>query len=177
MNHRRHDSFVYWAIWVFAAAFAALIALTACAAGNEALALNQLPAPQGAGLQPCDASRVAGLGVGQPRHHGAKNENAVESILSRPERWSRSWCGFRDKTILQWPAIAFATRSPAAPRCGFWKFPGVTVNHGGADALGIRESNTASAGGSHAAPGSFFGVSRGTSPLVLGTSAGRRPHA
>jgi hypothetical protein len=98
---------------------------------------------------------VAGLGVGQPRHHGSKTQNAVESILSRPARWSGSWCGFGDKTILQWPAMAVATRSPAAPRCAFGKFPGVTVPHVGADGLGIRESNTAFGYSAHAAPGAF----------------------
>lgn len=152
MNHRRHDNFVYWAIWVFAAAFAALIAITAWAASSQAVAAKQLPA-LGAGDN--HGSRVAGLGVGQPRNHGAKNQNAVESILSRPFRWSACWCGFGETEVLQRLATAIATKPQAAPRCSFWKFPGVTVPHVGADGLGIRESNTAAVFTAHAAPGSL----------------------
>jgi hypothetical protein len=133
--------------------------------------LNDLPA-LGAGDKPCDAKRVAGLGVGQPRNHGAKNENAVESILSRPFRWSASWCGFGGTGVLQRLATAVATKPQAAPRCSFWKFPGITVPHVGADGLGIRESNTAFGYFAHAAPGALSAFPQPDSSAVETTRGG-----
>jgi len=140
------------AFWVIAllivAAMAAFAVLPGC--------VEELPAPSaGFGVTMMKAG-PARVGVCAPGSAASETRNAVESILSRPSRWSASWCGFGGTGALQDLATTIAMRSPAAPRCGpqtFSRRP-VFVMYG-AGRLGAHESNTGAQVRPHAAPGSF----------------------
>ena len=160
MNQYPSHNTMYWAIWAFALAFIVVIFATARAAMSEALGAmgsrsETLSAPSADSGKPMEASPAC-VGVRTPGSARRENRNAVESILSRPARWSGSWCGFRDETILQGIATMVATKPPASPRCPSAHFPGVTdLVLVGAGRFGAHESNTGVDYPPHAAPGVF----------------------
>jgi hypothetical protein len=160
MNRYPSHNTMYWAIWAFAVAFIVVILWTAIAAGREELAktgsnAQTLSAPSADFGSTMEASPVR-LGVGAPGSARRENQNAVESILSHDLRWTASWCGFADKTILQGIATGVATMLPARGQSRSTQFSGVPADHGGAGCSCARESNTAFPLPAHAAPEFYF---------------------
>lgn len=143
------DRATFWMIALLIVAFiAAFAVLPGC--------VEKLPAPSaGFGVTMMKAG-PARVGVCAPGSAASETRNAIESILSRPSRWSASWCGFGDKTILQCIAATIATKSQASPRCSSPNFSGRSVLFSGAGRLGAHESDTGVYYPPQAAPGNLF---------------------